>query len=368
MKRQKHNSSKITFKKPHRPDMTARQKRIDKLPQKKSRIWSLLIAFPFLPINLVLVSLGSKYRLAFRELCALLLVALVLFLPGFNFDLPTEKEDGFADIGIDKAFFSIEGDFLQKSDTFESTPKVNEITFYVIQEGDSVGKLSRQFGITESTILWANGLNPGDILEVGKTLRILPVTGILYKVKRGDTPATIAREFSIKEDFITYQNELDSDGTLIVGDEIILPDAYPRAPQKRRTSYAVSPGFAAKEGDGIFVYPADGVATQFFHQGHYGFDIANPKLPPIYAADEGEIALVRYSGWNGGYGIYLVIDHGNGLQTLYAHLSKVYVKPGQKVARGEAIAQMGNTGRSTGPHLHFEVIENGRKKNPLRYF
>ncbi|MCX6807449.1 MAG: M23 family metallopeptidase [Patescibacteria group bacterium] len=107
--------------------------------------------------------------------------------------------------------------------------------------------------------------------------------------------------------------------------------------------------------------------TQRYSWRHGGIDIADRSMPLIYAAAGGTVIEVKYGGWNGGYGKYALVDHGNGYVTRYAHLSKLYVNAGDQVTAGQAIAVMGSTGRSTGPHLHFEIIENGARKNPLAY-
>jgi murein DD-endopeptidase MepM/ murein hydrolase activator NlpD len=104
--------------------------------------------------------------------------------------------------------------------------------------------------------------------------------------------------------------------------------------------------------------------TQYFSWSHHAVDIANHVGTPIYAADAG---VVETEGWGRGYGNQIVIDHGGGKKTRYGHLSKFYVSKGQEVEKGETIAAMGSTGNSTGPHLHFEVMINGTKYNPLNY-
>lgn len=371
------------FKKKHRngkPNLSARQARIDKIDTKpesshptprrgrKRPIWQWLLHFPFVPLNFVLKKIGSKYRVAFKELGLALILFAILTTPGFNYQTQHSEDTSLRSVNIDQEFFSIDGSFLQKSDIFEQVIRTDEIIEYIVKDGDTLVSLARTHGITPSTILWANTIADPDSLVVGAKLRLLPVTGIVYKVRRGDSVDSIARSYGIKSDYIVYQNKLDDAHTLLVGEEIVLPDAKPKSKPRSVTAYEVNPGIASKDGTGRMVYPTSGIVTQFFHYGHYGIDIANPKLPPIYAADQGRVVRVRYSGWNGGYGNYLVVEHEGGIQTLYAHLHKIYVKKGDLVDRGQAIGQMGNTGRSTGTHLHFELIDNGRKKNPLKYF
>ena len=104
--------------------------------------------------------------------------------------------------------------------------------------------------------------------------------------------------------------------------------------------------------------------TQYYSWRHHAIDIANKTGTPIYAADAG---VIEVAGWGAGYGNQIVINHGGGVKSRYAHMSKFYVKNGQKVSKGEAIGGIGSTGRSTGPHVHFEYIINGVKYNPLNY-
>ena len=124
------------------------------------------------------------------------------------------------------------------------------------------------------------------------------------------------------------------------------------------------------KGNKTLIFPTKGKITQGYHAGHYAIDIGDPTRPGVWAADGGKILKVG-SGWSGGYGNHVIIDHGNGIQTLYAHLQKVYVTAGEAVEQGQVIGQMGNTGRvygKTGIHLHFEVRVNGVKKYPGNYW
>ena len=118
-------------------------------------------------------------------------------------------------------------------------------------------------------------------------------------------------------------------------------------------------------GNGQFQWPTNGVITQYPVWYHMALDIANNAAPGIAAADSGTVSLVEYLRY--GYGQHVIVDHGNGLQTLYGHMSEIYVKPGDRVARGQIIGRMGSTGRSTGTHLHLEVRKNGVIVNPLPF-
>jgi murein DD-endopeptidase MepM/ murein hydrolase activator NlpD len=121
---------------------------------------------------------------------------------------------------------------------------------------------------------------------------------------------------------------------------------------------------------GKLLFPTIGKYTQYFKPGHYAVDIANQQAPENLAADAGVVEKAK-CGWNGGYGCYVMLNHGNGMQTLYAHMGKIFVTVGEQVTRGQVIGKMGNTGRvygMTGIHLHFEVIINGVKRNPIAFF
>jgi murein DD-endopeptidase MepM/ murein hydrolase activator NlpD len=152
---------------------------------------------------------------------------------------------------------------------------------------------------------------------------------------------------------------------LAIGQTIIVPDGViPQAKQVSPRIRQITPNAGTVVASGQFVWPTSGTITQRFVWYHRGLDIANRAAPNILAAESGTVVV---AGWPDGYGYgnRVIIDHGNGYKTLYGHLSSVYVVPGQTVNRGNAIGKMGSTGRSTGVHLHFEVIRNGVYLNPL---
>lgn len=235
-------------------------------------------------------------------------------------------------------------------------------------EGDTVSSIAEKFSISPDTIRWENGLAK-DQIKVGQKLRILPVPGVAHKVAKGETIYSIAKKYDASEqgivDFPFNSFANDETFELAIGQTIIVPDGV-KKPEVQNNG-AVRPRFITPNAgtvvaSGQFVWPTNGTITQYFTWYHAGYDIANRALPPILAADSGTVIT---SGWNsGGYGNYVIIDHGNGFRTLYAHLSKLYVVQGQTVARGNQIGQMGSTGRSTGPHLHFEVFKNGVRLSP----
>ncbi len=243
---------------------------------------------------------------------------------------------------------------------------------YTVQEGDTVSLIADKFGITSNTIFWQNNLSENDAIKVGEKLQILPVTGIAHTVQKGDTVASIAKKYGlpaadaiIEFPFNTFTN--DETFELAIGQTVFVPNGV--KPQSSGYAPAIAiqltPNAGTVVASGSFAWPTQGIITQGFYWYHPGVDIANPAAPNILAADNGRIVAV---GWdNTGYGNRIIIDHGNGMQTLYAHMSAFYVTVGQSVNRGDAIGRMGSTGHSTGTHLHFEIHQNGIHLNPLNY-
>jgi len=255
-----------------------------------------------------------------------------------------------------------------KAATFEA-PRRDEIIIYVARSGDTVWGIAERFGISPETILWANEKledNP-DLLAIGQELIILPVSGVYHTVEPGETLESIAKKYKVDVSAITEYplNRLRPPHELQVGQKLIVPGG--RKPYIPRVVHAYRGPIPenAAQGTGSFGWPVSGVITQKYWDRHRAIDIGAPKGTPVYAADSG---FVTYAGWNdAGYGYMLIIDHRNGFQTLYAHLSWYYPEVGDSVAKGELIGRVGSTGRSTGPHLHFEIIKNGVKRNPLGF-
>lgn len=246
-----------------------------------------------------------------------------------------------------------------------------EIVDYKVQKGDTISSIAQKFGVSIETILWQNNLTAKSAIKENQTIRILPVTGIAHVVKKGDTVYSIAKRYDVDpQGIVNYPfNSYTNDETfqLAIGQTVIVPDGVKPAdisvPSIARIRQS-TPDAGTVTGSGNFVWPSSGTITQRFIWYHQGLDIANRAAPDVLASDGGRVLV---AGWpdNTGYGNRVIIDHGNGYKTLYAHLQKIYVLPGQGVGRGSAIGKMGSTGRSTGTHLHFEVILNGTRLNPL---
>jgi len=250
----------------------------------------------------------------------------------------------------------------------------SEVIYYSVQSGDTISSIARRFGVTVNTILWANNLGAYSLIRIGDRLAILPESGVLYTVKKGDTLARIAQTYDIEIDKITSSNNLGN--TISVGQKLILPGAKrieyntTVARSSSQSGIAVIKDIitkAPKTSGGGMVWPTGGHRiTQYFSWRHNGLDIGNKVGTPLYAAADGVVEISQ-GGWNGGYGNTILINHGGGKKTRYGHASKLLVKAGERVEKGQLIALMGSTGRSTGPHLHFEVIINGARYNPLNY-
>lgn len=244
-----------------------------------------------------------------------------------------------------------------KDEIAQKTVNNGEIRVYTVRDGDSLSQIAEMFGVTTNTIMWANDLSRATAIRPGDTLVILPIAGVRHVIKTGDTIAAIAKKYEGDVEEILSFNQLDAGVGLTVGDTLIIPGgALHAAPAKVAASAAPVRVTGATAGDGGgFAHPAPGaVKTQGIH-GYNAVDLAGSHGSTIRAAAAGEVIVAKASGWNGGYGNYVVIKHANGSQTLYAHLSTLSVGVGEYVTQAETIGGMGSTGRSTGTHLHFEV-------------
>lgn len=231
-------------------------------------------------------------------------------------------------------------------------PKNQSISIYVVREGDTLSGIAQMFGVSVNTIKWANEIPPSGTIKIGQTLTILPITSVKHVVKKGDTLESIAKQYKADATEISNYNQIE--GSLAVGTEIIIPDGEIAAPTASR-GVAISPSASVSAANGYYSHPVPGARrTQGVH-GYNGVDLAAPIGTAVYAAAAGDVIIARSGGYNGGYGSYVVIRHDNGTQTLYAHLSSVSVGVGETVGKGSVVGGVGNSGRSTGAHLHFEV-------------
>ena len=243
------------------------------------------------------------------------------------------------------------------ADVEESETSPDQISLYIVREGDSLSQIAKMFGVSTNTIIWANDIKRGDLVRVGQTLVIMPVSGVQHTVKKGDTINKITKRYKGNLDEVLEYNGFDKNTKLAVGDKVFIPNGVIKKTPIRRNYKSASKtrGISTKEYKGYYIRPLrGGIKTQGIH-GYNAVDIAAPKGTPLFASASGNVTVARNYGWNGGYGKYVVIKHANGTQTLYAHQSKVIVKSGQPVVKGQIIGYVGTTGRSTGNHVHFEV-------------
>ncbi len=243
----------------------------------------------------------------------------------------------------------------------EARTNQGKISLYVVRRGDTLSGVAKIFNVNLHTILWANDLPRNATISYGQTLIILPVDGVQHVIKKGDTLKSITKKYQGDVDEVILLNNLSDMNSLIPGDIIVIPNGTePADPQStivknsRRQTIARYPSY---KGYYSHPFPTMRLKTQGIH-GYNGVDLGGPVGEPVLAAAEGTIIVSNYRGgnpWFGGYGNYIVIEHANGTQTLYAHLSDVFITIGTRVEKEQVIGSVGNTGRSTGPHLHFEV-------------
>jgi murein DD-endopeptidase MepM/ murein hydrolase activator NlpD len=227
-----------------------------------------------------------------------------------------------------------------------------EVARYTVQDGDTLSSIAAAHNLRVSTLLWSNDLGSADLIHPGDELNILPTDGVLHLVQPGETVSSIAITYEADMNDILSFNDIEA-ALIIAGQTLVIPGGT----AQQRTSTASTPYIASNLPflSGYFQKPAAGTRTQGLHSFN-AVDIGNSCGTSIYAAASGTVRIASGGGrWNGGYGNFIVITHANGTETLYAHLSKVVVVPGERVAQGEIISYMGSTGRSTGCHVHWEV-------------
>ena len=282
--------------------------------------------------------------------------------PAMNINPNPAKGGGDVTIVDDEAVLPEEGPAGTMADIVR--PKNSEISIYVVREGDTLSAIAQMFEVSVNTIIWANDIPKGGTIRVGQKLTILPITGVKHTVKKGDTLASVAKQYHGDAAEIAQYNGIDS--TLAVGTEITIPNGEVAAvpvPATKAKASAVSSGSSAATYAGYYLRPiVGGLRTQGIH-GYNGVDLAAPLGTPVLASAAGEVIVAKGSGWNGGYGSYVVIRHDNGTQTLYSHASSVIVGVGQHVVQGQVIGYVGATGKATGPHVHFEI--RGGPRNPF---
>lgn len=282
-------------------------------------------------------------------------------------------QEGF-DVITDEEGYIVKSSPLEGEALFSQNRK--DKVEHEVQPGDTLSVIAYRYGLKSSTIKYANPtIGSGDYLKIGQKLTIPPKDGYYVKAKAGDSIAKLTEKYKGNLDKTKEFNEITEDSSLLADTELLVVDGRPEVTYIANTSGKSTGGGSASRPT-IFQYnippneqgwilPTHGLVTQTSHPGHYAYDVADTSQPPIVAAADGVVITSTSNGsYAGGYGNHVVIDHGNGYVTLYAHAEAVYVNVGDHVKQGQVIAKMGRTGKvrgRTGIHLHFEVSYNGQK-------
>lgn len=276
-----------------------------------------------------------------------------------NADPELIAEESSVSIIDDSLLSSIGGPVTEEG---SAPTSAQQISIYVVKEGDSLSQIADMFGISPNTIAWANELGPKRIIQPNQKLIILPISGVTHVIEKGDTLAKIAETYHGSEEEIKHFNGIFKDSELSIGTDIIIPGGEipaPKVVERKRSAPSYSAPKQASPssyaGAGYYMNPVPGsVRSQGLH-GSNSVDLAASNGTPVYASASGNVIISKQGSWNGGYGNYIVIEHPNGTQTLYAHHSSNVAGAGSSVSQGDLIGYVGSTGRSTGSHLHFEV-------------
>lgn len=314
----------------------------------------------------VLSAKRGRYSKHFLNISFLFLIAgAIIGGPVIAEYYPNVRPDETQTAEYSAEIFSASQEELTTTTVVSDKPRF-EIVDYEVVKGDTLASIADKFGISVDSIKWANSLKTEKLIT-GQMLRIPPVTGIVHKVAAGDTIYSLAKKYkSDSQKILNFPaNEFADLDTfaLNIGQVLFVPDGVmPAAAPVYKT--APVPQFIAGAG-GKFQWPTVGIITQYPVSYHMAVDIANSSLPAVVAGDAGTVVYagcIKY-----GYGCHVIINHAEGFQTMYAHLSSYSINSGDKVGRGQVIGKMGSTGRSSGAHTHFEVRKNGVLLNPLSF-
>lgn len=336
---------------------------------------------------------GAFWRQYGTHVAVVLVAVLTLLLPQLpaphiDYSLPRAQAGGALDAAKDDSWLRARGGrgapgvlqptVLERAGlvrTVEGDYPDWETHSYVVEAGDTLSGIAARYGLDIRTVLWANDalVTSPDSLSIGQELVILPTDGAYHTVAEGDSLQSIADKYKVSaEAILNYGgNDIDDPEHLTVGAHIIVPGAaLPDLPAKVITLPSQGRTYTAivsnpQEGSGSMIWPVGGYISQGVTSYHAAIDIAGDRGDSVVAADDGTVVLVSWMRTS--YGYHVIVDHGNGLETLYAHLDSISVEVGQDVSKGTVLGTRGNTGRSTGPHLHFEVRSGGVRRNPFSY-
>jgi murein DD-endopeptidase MepM/ murein hydrolase activator NlpD len=253
---------------------------------------------------------------------------------------------------------------------------VRPIVHYTLGPADDLQKLSNFFHVSAEAIAYSNGISDPDLRnQRGREILIPPGEGALYTVKDGDTVGSVAAQFKVEPKAIEAYNRLYFEpehfakgqlvfvpGATVPGLTYITTDGEADAPPV--TPAIARPGPAAPSNTGRLAWPVAGVITQYFWAYHTGVDLAAPYGTGIGASESGTVV---YAGWVAVGGLSVRIQHANGMETGYYHMSATFVTAGTKVDKGQIVGTVGMTGATTGPHVHWELKLKGQFVNPLAY-
>lgn len=272
----------------------------------------------------------------------------------------TSGDDAAGDVVLAESLQATSGPLRVSTEQIDF-PLDDTISVYEVKKGDTLITVAKLFNISKNTIMWANDLK-SDTITPGDTLVILPMTGIKHTIKKGDTVESIAKKYKADTDDILKFNGISRDTDLALGETVLVPEGEVTVTTtvkakggKLVVKEKILDSYSFTTPKGFLLRPlSGGTRTQGLH-GHNAVDIAAAPGTSIYASAAGRVIIAKVGGYNGGYGNMIIISHAGGVQTVYSHMRQVNVLSGQDVVQGQVIGEVGNTGRSTGPHLHFEV-------------
>lgn len=282
-------------------------------------------------------------------------------------DNPTKEELALADASADANNAST--DALAGIGGADVNPKGIETpelyyTVYRIKEGDMIGVLAENYGVTQDTLISVNNIKSSRTIQIGQYICIPSIPGIVYTTKDdGETPDTIAEKYKVSAAKVALVNQAEPSVAFNAGTTLFVPDAELDWVTRQEINgdlfaYPLRRGYYFSSRYGYRSNPFTGKRT--FHN---GLDMAAPKGTAIYAALEGTVTA---AGWDNVYGNYVIVRHHTGYKTLYGHMSRITTKRGAYVTTSTKLGEVGSTGQSTGPHLHFTVYKNDRTINPLQ--
>ncbi|MFW5998281.1 MAG: peptidoglycan DD-metalloendopeptidase family protein [Halanaerobiaceae bacterium] len=247
-------------------------------------------------------------------------------------------------------------------------------TIYQVKSGDYLQKIADSFNVSVKEIIKLNNIKNPDVIKVGQELKIPAdeTDEIKYTISQGDTLSEIAKKYGVTKEEIISLNNIKDPNKIYPGENIIIPSESRK--EDKNTKKALSRNNTSTSSNTNYIWPVQGKLTSSYgwrehpidneKHFHKGIDISLSPGSPIYAVEEGK---VTFSGWSEGYGNLIILEHQNNIKTYYAHNMKLLVKEDKKVEKGKIIALSGSSGKTNGPHLHFEIRKNNDTINPMKY-